>query len=98
MNTLLAVQPENPALPALVQQLADSGRHGQWRSTQDTAFAVLALGRYLRQNRDVGPTTRHASSRVACWLAMHRSGKPLIWDAGHRQRLPFQRIRPTLRA
>jgi len=48
INTLLAVQPDHPELPALAQQLADAGRKGQWRSTQDTAFAVMALGHYLK--------------------------------------------------
>lgn len=82
IDTLLAVQPENPALPALVQRLADSGRAGQWRSTQDTAFAVLALGRYLRQNRTVSPYETAAlrvGGAVVCEAA---SGKPLTWDAG----------------
>lgn len=49
VNALLAANPDHPALPDLVQRLADSGRKGGWRSTQDCAFAVMAIGRYLRQ-------------------------------------------------
>lgn len=82
IDTLLAVQPDHPALPALVQQLADSGRTGQWRSTQDTAFAVLALGRYLRQNRDVAAYETAALKHDASTVSQVANGKPLIWDAG----------------
>lgn len=81
VDTLLAVQPDHPALPELVQQLADAGRHGEWRSTQDTAFAVLALGRYLRLSKSVAPyetaELRAGESRVG----EAASGKPLTWDA-----------------
>jgi hypothetical protein len=45
--TLANVQPTNPALPDLVQRLVDDGAHNQWDSTQDTAFAMLALSQYL---------------------------------------------------
>ena len=82
IDALLAVQPDNPALPSLVQQLADAGRDGQWRSTQDTAFAVLALGRYLRQNQNVAPYDTAQLKRGASLLGQSASGNPLAWDAG----------------
>jgi uncharacterized protein YfaS (alpha-2-macroglobulin family) len=82
VNTLLAVQPDHPALPELVQQLADSGVHGQWRSTQDTAFAVLALGRYLRQSKTSSPYTSAELSSNGTQLGEAVDGKPLLWDAG----------------
>jgi uncharacterized protein YfaS (alpha-2-macroglobulin family) len=84
VDTLLAIQPDHPALPELVQQLADAGRNGQWRSTQDTAFAVLALGRYLRQNKSVAKyetaELRSGDSRVG----EAASGAPLTWDGDGR--------------
>lgn len=49
IGAMLLVDRDNPAIPQLVQRLADAGRQGQWRSTQDTAFALLAIGRYLRE-------------------------------------------------
>lgn len=58
VNALLEVNPRNPAIPALVQQLADAGRGGQWRSTQDCAFAMMAIGRYLRHAHDERPVTQ----------------------------------------
>ncbi len=46
LSTLCDVMPDHPALPRLARELSD---RRQWRSTQDTAFAVLALGKYLRK-------------------------------------------------
>jgi hypothetical protein len=48
LSTLLDVQPNNPAIPAIAQEIADAGRMHHWCSTQDTALAVMALGKYLR--------------------------------------------------
>ena len=81
VNALLAVQPDHPALPELVQQLADSGRNGQWRSTQDTAFAILdALGRYLRQAKASSPYASAEMSLDGTTVNTVSDGKPLIWD------------------
>ncbi|MGD0770430.1 MAG: MG2 domain-containing protein [Tepidisphaeraceae bacterium] len=44
---LATVQPGSAALPDLVQRLADAGARDGWDSTQDTAFALLAIGKYL---------------------------------------------------
>jgi uncharacterized protein YfaS (alpha-2-macroglobulin family) len=82
VDTLLAVQPDHPALPALVQQLADSGRNGQWRGTQDTAFAVLALGRYLRQNKGQSAYETVALRQDDSVINQAAGGKPLTWEAG----------------
>jgi len=82
VDTLLAVQPDHPTLPQLVQQLADAGRHGEWRSTQDTAFAVLALGRYLRQNRAATPYATADLLLDGVHLVDASDGQPLLWEAG----------------
>ena len=55
ISTLLLVEPENPAIPALVQQLAEAGQKGEWSSTQDCAFSVIALARYLRTFKSESP-------------------------------------------
>jgi len=83
VNTLLAAQPDHPALPALVQQLADSGPRHEWRSTQDTAFAVLALGKYLRQART---TKTYGSIELlgdGQTLSSATGPAALDWDATH---------------
>lgn len=45
VNTLLSLEPDNAAIPAAVQQLANA----KWRNTQDVAFASMAIGKYLRK-------------------------------------------------
>ena len=81
LMTLQSTQPENPQLPILAQQLADDGREGRWQSTQDTAFSVMALGRYLKQ-LEKAPQFENAE----IWsggkpLARSEHGQPLVWKA-----------------
>jgi uncharacterized protein YfaS (alpha-2-macroglobulin family) len=81
VNMLLEVEPEHPGLAEQVQQLADAGSRGQWRSTQDVAFAVLALGRYLRQSN---AETSYDSARLLLdgrEVRSTREKQPLLWDA-----------------
>src|SRR5439155_1391291 len=83
VNTLLAVQPDHPAIPELVRTLADAGRRGEWRSTQDVAFAVMALGHYLRQNKAAVPFD--AAQRLLDGKALaEASAPPLVWSASAR--------------
>ena len=75
ISTVTMVQPANPALPALVQQLADEGDRGHWASTQDTAFAVMAIGRYLQLEQKREPYDHGA----CCWEPAYwpkRKGAP----------------------
>ena len=55
LNTLLAVDPKNPQVSKLAQQIANDGQHHLWYSTHDTAWAVMALGHYLRTVKDEKP-------------------------------------------
>lgn len=80
INTLLSVQPDHPGLPALVQALADAGGRHEWRSTQDTAFAVLALGRYLRQARASAPYKSAELLLDGNRLVSAQDAAPLTWD------------------
>lgn len=80
LATLVAIDPERPDLPALAQSLADAGRDGHWCSTQDTAFAVMALGRYVKQMKTAAPY-----ESVELWadgrrVASAKAGESLAWD------------------
>src|SRR5205823_4032212 len=55
LQATLMTRPDDPALPAMAQQLADDTTTGQCRSTQDCAFAVVALGKYLRSIKSAAP-------------------------------------------
>lgn len=52
LTTLIDVAPDHPAIPGLAQDLA---KQAPWPSTQDTSFALIALGRYLRQAQSTPP-------------------------------------------
>jgi uncharacterized protein YfaS (alpha-2-macroglobulin family) len=51
LNTLLTVHPDDPSIPAQAAQLAAE----KWQTTQEVAFATMAIGKYLRQVQDVEP-------------------------------------------
>ena len=61
------VQPDRADLPDLVQGLADLAHDGGWASTQDAAFASLAVGQYLRDRGRPPPPRR--TRRPRCWPA-----------------------------
>src|SRR5262249_11028179 len=76
-----SVDPDRADLPAIAQQIADAGKTGQWRSTQDTAFAVMALGQYLRQSK---PAANYETAQLlagAAQLASASAGEPISWTA-----------------
>jgi uncharacterized protein YfaS (alpha-2-macroglobulin family) len=75
------VDPRRAELPQLVQQLADQGIHRQWSSTQDVAFSLLAIGRYLRDQQH---HTSYDSARLLLGktpVAEARSGSTFAWTA-----------------
>ncbi|HSV13957.1 MAG TPA: hypothetical protein VLI90_06830, partial [Tepidisphaeraceae bacterium] len=81
IQTLLAVQPENAALPDLVQRLADSGVRREWASTHDTALAVLAIGRYLRESKRHEPYDTAQLALGEQVLASASEGGSIGWNA-----------------
>ena len=75
------VEPDRAELPELVQQLANQGAEGHWGSTQDVAFSVLAIGRYLRDQQKKTP---YESARLLLGetvLAEATSSQSLAWSA-----------------
>ena len=80
LSTLLMIQPEHPQIPALAQSLADAGRAGQWRSTQDVAFAVMALGQYAALTKSVKPFNHAELWSGDVKLASAESGAALTWS------------------
>ncbi|HUT34060.1 MAG TPA: alpha-2-macroglobulin [Planctomycetota bacterium] len=49
LSVYLDLQPDHPSVPLLVQRLADAMRDGRWATTQENAFALMALGKYARR-------------------------------------------------
>ena len=89
--TLLAIDPEHPAIPAMAQQIADAGKQHGWQSTQDAAFAVIALGKYVRQMKTTEPyegATLHADGEKI--VAETTAGKPLASDPSFAAQSKFE--------
>ncbi len=55
LSALLAVEPRHPLAAKLVHSLLAARGNGTWRSTQESAFALLALDRYRRLREAVPP-------------------------------------------
>jgi uncharacterized protein YfaS (alpha-2-macroglobulin family) len=52
------VRPNDPLLPKLVYGLLSTRERGEWATTQDNAFAILALSRhFVRTESNLEPTT-----------------------------------------
>lgn len=49
LDMLAEIDPTNAQVPSLVQTLTQSTNRGRWSSTQDNAYAFLALGKIMRQ-------------------------------------------------
>lgn len=50
LDVLAEVDPKNPMVPLLVKDLSRSAdRFGRWYNTQENAYALLALGKIMRQ-------------------------------------------------
>jgi len=47
LSVLTDIQPDHPGAAVLVKSLMDNARAGHWYTTQETAWALMALGKYL---------------------------------------------------
>nr|MBN2276607.1 alpha-2-macroglobulin family protein [candidate division Zixibacteria bacterium] len=48
LEVLNTIDPENPSCAVLAKDLIEKARLGRWYTTQETAYALMALGKYLR--------------------------------------------------
>ncbi len=49
LELLLAISPEDPSIEVLARSLMQRSSLNQWYTTQDNAFALMALGKYFKQ-------------------------------------------------
>lgn len=76
LMALLQVAPDDPRIDKLARGLRDRRRGGRWRTTQENAFALLALSDYARQREPQAP--KH---QVEGWIGNRR-----VVDAAVRDR------------
>ncbi|MDB5234658.1 MAG: hypothetical protein JWR44_1651, partial [Hymenobacter sp.] len=65
LNALDSTDPNNPQIPGIARQLSRQLRAARWLNTQESAFALLALGKIARQN-----------ARSTATAALFIDGKP----------------------
>ncbi len=53
LDVLFDADPANPGLGVLANSLADNIKNNRWYTTQETAFALMALGRYLKNLKPI---------------------------------------------
>ena len=80
--TLLDAAPEHKALPGLVEKLSAAAGDRGWLSTQDNAFAVMAMGKYLRATKDEKAFERAELVRGEEVVATAQGSKPVVWTGG----------------
>ena len=49
LEILTQIDPGNPSCPVLAKSLMEDAQLGRWYTTQDNAFALMALGKYLKR-------------------------------------------------
>lgn len=49
LGALADIDPENPAIYRLVERLSQAAKPGRWGTTQENAFALMALGKIARK-------------------------------------------------
>jgi len=52
LDVLAEVYPDSPGIPVLVERLSKQAGRGRWSTTQDNAFALLAIGKVYRQTEE----------------------------------------------
>ncbi len=52
LNVLAEIFPESPGIPILIGELSKSADSGGWYTTQDNAFAFLAIGKVLQREKN----------------------------------------------
>ncbi|GAB3831757.1 alpha-2-macroglobulin [Hymenobacter jeollabukensis] len=56
LNTLIDADPQNPLVAQMARQLSRQVKSAGWLSTQERSFALLALGKVARQNKNATVT------------------------------------------
>jgi uncharacterized protein YfaS (alpha-2-macroglobulin family) len=89
---LLDVDPESAQVPALAERLRKSVSLGRWGTTQENAFALMALGKHARRFKAAGEfkatatlpdgSTREFSSREGLSLSELEPGQSVLVRSG----------------
>ncbi|OON67427.1 alpha-2-macroglobulin family protein [Hymenobacter sp. CRA2] len=65
LNTLIEADPQNPLVAQMARQLSRQVKQAGWLNTQERSFALLALGKVARQNKNATVTATLADATGA---------------------------------
>lgn len=86
LDMLIEVRENHPAIPKLVESLTDAASKRQrWATTQENAFAFLALGKFLKNQphqKFTGTITRN-SAKLSNFDSIGRQYVGSDWDGAH---------------
>ncbi len=57
LMAILDVNPEDPRVPALVERLSRDAQLNAWWTTQESSFALLAIGQFVKRQSETPPYT-----------------------------------------
>ena len=83
LDVLAEVNENQPSIPMLVKNLSEAASDGsRWRTTQDNAFAFLALGKIMKKqtNRDYTGTLKINGEHFADFDAAEKRYTDEAWD------------------
>jgi len=91
---LLELQPTHPLVAPAATWLALNRRSDRWGNTRGTAFAVLALSRYLESSRELASTVEFELQVNGCAPQRLQLGKASLLDGPSALPIPLSELRP----
>lgn len=83
LNVLAEVDSNHQMIPDLIEELESKANHGRWYSTQDNAFAMLAIGKVYKKRSGDNYTVRIADKRLGQLGTYQAGNKPLNIELGN---------------
>ncbi len=83
LATLLDIDSNSPEIPLIVESLMAKAEQGRWTNTQENAYTLLALGKYVHKlntvsaNGEISVTIKQDDKVIECWTP--ESSKILQW-------------------
>jgi hypothetical protein len=81
LDTLLALRPQSELVPNVVRWLMSARRADGWQSPQETAWALMALARYVQITGDYGFTAQIATEATTITIGGAAQALSAVGDA-----------------
>ncbi len=82
LNVLAEVDSNNPMIPSIIKDIEERAYLGRWYTTQETAFALLALGKVFSKKENENYTVKITDNRLGQLGTYSTGEKPLNIELG----------------